>query len=244
MSVDVVYKMGHGSKHADSELRYSLRSLSKFKDLGKVFIVGHKPHWVQNVIHIPAQDCYTKNKDANLINKVLLASIHQYISDQFLNMSDDQLFVGECSLQMLSTPFYDNGLIKNTPDVRVSKWHNRLNLTLSALKDRGLPVNCYESHIPCLINKYNYADVVLRYPYGEGIGMCGNTLYYNTICASGTQIPSDWAFKTQSKINSVENLEASCNGKVFFNYADEAEGNLLFLYLQKVFPSKSIYESD
>jgi hypothetical protein len=60
--IDVVYPLGTGSVWQDNELRYSLRSLEKnFPDLGRVYVVGHKPDWLGNVEHIPFGDSQSPN---------------------------------------------------------------------------------------------------------------------------------------------------------------------------------------
>jgi hypothetical protein len=72
--IDVVYTLGTESSWQDNELRYSLRSLERnFPDLGRVWIVGHKPAWLTGVVHIPMADVHKQNKDANLIDKILAA---------------------------------------------------------------------------------------------------------------------------------------------------------------------------
>src|ERR1035438_10130107 len=116
MKVDVVYKLGSGSDNNNDELRYSLRSLSKFRDLGKVYIVGYKPDFIQNVIHIPMEDIFKSNKDANLIEKLSAAAKCPDISDCFLNMSDDQIFLAEFFYEDFIIPYFDNLVSNFRPD--------------------------------------------------------------------------------------------------------------------------------
>ena len=74
--VNVVYFLSHLSKNRDDwELRHSLRSVvSNFPDLGRVFIVGHRPAWIQGVEHLAIPDYHTRCKDANLYAKLLAAA--------------------------------------------------------------------------------------------------------------------------------------------------------------------------
>jgi len=70
--IDVVYPLGSGSAWDNNELRYSLRSLeNNLLDLGRVFVVGQRPPWLVEAVHIPMEDTHRHNKDANLIDKVL-----------------------------------------------------------------------------------------------------------------------------------------------------------------------------
>ena len=72
--IDVVYVLGTGSNWDNNEIRFSLRSLAKnLKGMGRVFVVGERPAFLQNVIHIPAKDEFNPNvnADGNIILKVL-----------------------------------------------------------------------------------------------------------------------------------------------------------------------------
>ncbi len=41
--IDLVYILGKGSKWSDNEIRFSLRSIEKYFDYRKIFIIGEKP---------------------------------------------------------------------------------------------------------------------------------------------------------------------------------------------------------
>ena len=242
--IDVVYKLGSGSKFNNEELRYSLRSLSNFKDLGKIYIVGFRPTWIQNIIHIEALDPFLTNKDCNLINKLILASQDKQITEEFLNFSDDQLLMKSCDHIDFMTPYHDNSLINFLPDQKLNRWKTRLKNTITTLQSKGLPSNCYESHIPTLINKYNYTKTVFQYNYPEGQGMCGNTLYFNTIKAQGKPLPENYATRLETLIQEIPTLESICEGRLHFNYAEASICDNLFLFLHNKFPDRSIYEKD
>ena len=72
----------------NEELRYSLRSISKFYPSNKIWIVGYKPSWIQNVNYIPVkQDCGDKWK--NSVNNIIKACESEEISNDFILMNDD-----------------------------------------------------------------------------------------------------------------------------------------------------------
>lgn len=242
MKIDVVYKLGSGSKWDNRELRYSLRSLINFKDLGRVYIVGFLPNWVQNVIHIPNPDVYLSNKDANLIQKIVLASHDRNISSEFLNFSDDQVLLKECSYTDFTAPVYDNSLIQFVQDQRLNKWKTRLKNTIRVLQEKSLSSNCYESHIPTLIDKEKYIHAVFQYNYPEGQGMCGNTLYFNTIGKIGKPLSKNCLLRLEGNCPEVSVLESSCEDKLHFNYSEATTCEDLFTFLENRFPVKSIYE--
>jgi len=202
MKVDLVYKIGKRDNDTNFELRHSIRSaVENFVDLGKIYIVGHKPDWAINVIHIPIGDPYKNNKDANLINKLLRACQEESLSQEFLNMSDDYFFLEKIGKDYFDTSIYDNEIIsKITPESKYSKWDRRLLSTLQILKEKGYEQNIYDLHMPVLIDKTKYKEVMLNYDYGWDNGYCGNTLYFNTIKKKGREV-----VKNKSKEQLIEN---------------------------------------
>ncbi len=241
MKIDVVYKLGHGSKYFDEELKYSLRSLSYFLDLGKVFIVGHRPNWITNIIYIPANDPYRNNKDANLINKLILACCHKDISDKFLNMSDDIIFLNNVNCDFFDIPIINNKHINFIPGQKLNRWHSRLKRTIDALKSSSLRFDCYEAHCPYLLDKSLFTKTMLRYDYGVDIGYCGNTLYYNTNHIIG----KDEAFKYVCPVmNGItyEKIKNESKNKLFLNFNEKGFNEDMRKFLKEKFKEQSIYE--
>lgn len=241
--IDIVYTLGNESKWDDNELRYSLRSLEKnFKILGKIYLVGHKPNWVQNIIHIQAGDPYLANKDANLISKIILACNNKELSDEFLFFSDDQIYLKEIYYEDVKTPIIDNSYLINDTTKRLNRWNLRLKRTIDKLKEQNLTWDCFEAHIPYLINKELYPKIMLNYNYGEDIGYCVNTIYFNAINSIRRENHSNEIIRINAEFNSIEVIESLCKDKTYLNYADKAINKDFKLYLQQKFPVKSKYE--
>jgi hypothetical protein len=248
--IDVVYTLGTESKCEDLELRYSLRSLSLFKDLGKVFIVGHLPKWIKRdtVIHIPAFDPYLANKDANLISKLILACFDERLSEDFLWFSDDQVLLRECDVNLFQTPLIDNIHLRRliVPGARLNRWLTRLKRSKEILIERGYKYDCYESHTPYLLNKKLYPKILLSYDYGSAEGYLGNTLYFNTLFdtldMSGIENTEQRLMKLEVEHSSVQEIELKRNSKFFLNYTDRAINKNLFVFLETLFPETSIFE--
>ena len=122
--IDVVYPLGTGSRWNDNELRYSLRSLEKnFPDLGRVWIVGHRPAWLTGVVHVAMDDVHRHNKDANLIDKIL-AACRAGVSERFVRMSDDQVFLRPVRFADMKPLHY--GDITSKSDWPAGGWWRRL----------------------------------------------------------------------------------------------------------------------
>ena len=238
--IDVVYKLGTGSRHNNTELKYSLRSLRNFLPLRKIYIIGYLPEWVQNVYFIPSGDPLLTNKDGNLINKLILASTHEEITEEFINMSDDQLFLKPCSYDDIKIPYIENKHISPPVDKRLNRWERRLQRTIEELKNKNYSTDCYESHAPCLINKNEYPKILRQYPYEVGQGLCGNTLYYNSLGVKG-QLANDSIYRLYDTIERKAFLDI-CHRSKFLNYTDDLVGDVFLSYLNDLFPEKSIYE--
>ena len=173
MPIDVMYPLSSKSSWEDNELRYSLRSMEKFfPEMGRVFVVGHRPPWLTNVVHLPAVDSYRHNKDANLITKVLLACANG-ISDTFLRCSDDQ-----CLLRLATV---DDLVPRHCGHVKCGRggWWARFVSTCRVLQSRNLPFLYYECHIPMLYDRDDFVCTVTQFPFGEGNGFTINSLYFN-----------------------------------------------------------------
>jgi len=84
--MDIVYILKEWSDNC-LELRYSLRSLKNVNHW-KVFIIGYKPDWVKNIVHIKADDPY-EIKSLNALHKINIACKDKRVSDDFVLMNDD-----------------------------------------------------------------------------------------------------------------------------------------------------------
>ena len=89
--LDFVYIVKESDKNDD--LRYSLRSIAKFYPDHRVWIVGYKPKWVQNVGYIPVKQ--TGNKWGNSVKNIIAACESKEISEDFILMNDDFFIIKE-----------------------------------------------------------------------------------------------------------------------------------------------------
>lgn len=92
MSTDIVYVLGNGSHWQDNEIRFSLRSIVKYFDVGTVFIVGEYPKWMREAVHIPYPD-ETQHKQKNVHAKLRAAIRDERVGDPFVLMNDDFYFL-------------------------------------------------------------------------------------------------------------------------------------------------------
>jgi len=239
--MDVVYpisggchgKKKLGSKWGDNELRYSLRSLEQyFANMGRVFIVGHKPEWLTNVIHIQAEDTHWRNKDANLIDKVLLAC-RSGVSPTFLRLSDDQCLLKEWD----GLKVWHMG---SAAGRQGGKWWKRMQRTCDYLQSHGRPTFFYDCHAPAPVDRETFIRVAEEADYAPPPGMCINTLYFNSV-----DIPRERMNGQKVAVHrgiGPKKLRRLAKDKLFLGYSEAGTNKWMKRFLQKRFPGKSRFE--
>lgn len=168
--MDVLYYIGDGSSHHNLELRLSLRTLEKHcKDVERVFIVGNRPEFLQNVEYFWVED---KGKwYQNAVTKTV-AAIKNGISDKFLLMNDDFFLTKDLDENY---PYYNKGDIPETPQ---NDYYKVVVNTRKYLKSIGKPYKHYGVHCPMVIDKDKYMS--LEEHFGKPMSI--RCLYGNMFC--------------------------------------------------------------
>lgn len=242
--IDVVMPLGTGCDWKEHyELKYCIRSLEKnLQGLRNIYIVGHKPSWITNVIHIPADDPLPRNKDGNIINKILLACNTKELSDNFLRISDDQMILQPSGIEELQPNH--SGCLSKIQKWRSSKWLRRLKRTYEYLKERNLPTYNYDIHIPFVVNKVQFKEVWNNVDFESDIGYCINTLFFNVSFPNMENISYIWDQKctVEKNIYPKEKIYEMLDGKRFLGYNMYGLNDHLKIVIQELFPHKSKYE--
>lgn len=174
--MDALYVIGNSSQYNNLELRLSLRSLEKnAKGLESVFIVGEKPDWIKNVVHLPVDDVYTREN--NVFRKILTACKSD-ISENFLFMNDD--FFMMKSFIMDDYPYFVNGEVVGITNP--SRYQEVQNKTLNELQSKGITrVMDYRVHCPIIFNKEKFLLLENYYKSKkmERVGYSPRLLYGN-----------------------------------------------------------------
>lgn len=184
-TIDIVYVLGTGSNWNNNEIRFSLRSIEEnLRGVGNVFIIGEKPDFIKNVIHIQHHDEYgPSNADGNIIHKILRAIQDDRLSDRFLFINDDHLILQP--IEASEVPFFHKGDLTDEtlyPEKYFCNnyWRKRLGRTRDVLKFKGLPALHFDCHTPILIDKKVFPDVVAQFDYGVNPGYTMKSIYANT----------------------------------------------------------------
>ncbi len=243
--IDIVYVLGTGSKWSDNEIRFSLRSVEKYlKGIGNIYIVGAKPDFLQNVIHVPAVDVFDPaiNADGNMTHKILLACAIPELSDNFLFMNDD--FVVLKPMVAAEIPWLHKGDMKDRPEPywKEQFYRHRLRRTFETLRDRMQTTLQYDYHAPMLMNKNDFRKVMEQYDYAEGIGLTFRSIYGNAM-----QLPAEHLTaqkKTIYKNYTYSELVRLTETAQFLGYNDQGLNRAFIYWLWKSFPEKSGFETN
>jgi hypothetical protein len=239
--IDLVYILGTGSKHANLELRYSLRSVDKFMGgIRHVYVVGHKPDFIHNVIHIPAEDPYPlpAGKDRNIIRKMIIACGIEGISDEIVFFDDDFILCDLCWAPRL--PHYYDGTLQDYADRCTTMYKETLNNTISALRTYGADKRNFNLHCPWRVDKKLFPSVMAGFNFNQHNGLAIQSIYYNMIDVLGKKMP-DLKINTRMK---YDDILIAIKDRKFFSFGDKGLNHDMERVLEYMFPQPSKYEND
>jgi hypothetical protein len=241
--MDVVYPLANASKfHDDWELRYSLRSLMLQDWVSEIYLIGHCPEWVKDVVHVPCFDPYTSCKDANIINKILLVCNDPDLTDMFLVNSDDQYFLKAINEEEL-VPVLENPsrLQEYRFKSGIHNWDKRVISTITWCRKHGYPDHIFQSHIPYCVNKHSYPVAMSKVAWGQGSEFTTH-VYLNIAMATQPQKePVGRTIRVKAHTD-AQYLRQAAKGATFLNHNDNGLTPILKNYLEEHFPNKSRWE--
>jgi hypothetical protein len=241
---DVLYVLGTGSKWNNNEIKVSLRSLEKYcGGFGKIFIVGEFPSFLSDeIIHIPSKDIFDPriNADGNIIHKVLEACKDERLSDDFLFINDDHIFMKPINIEDI--PSYHKGNIYNAILSEDNLWHRRLIRTADVLSKNGYTTYHYDCHVPMVFNKRHFIDAMSIYDYSSDIGYTIKSLYGNMVqpLNSESLTGQEGTIFKKFNINSLYNNYKECT---FLAFNDTGLCASLVNWLRDKFSQKSKWET-
>lgn len=242
--IDVVYVLGTGSGWNNNEIRFSLRALEKnLRGYRYVYVIGECPSWLRNVRHIPFKDELKQNADGNIARKVLRVCQEEDLSDSFLFINDDHIIMKP--IDAVSIPPYHKGDLKERPKSYFQEtfWRGRLFRTMNVLKEKGLSTLHYDCHVPMLIDKHLFPGTIKQFDFEQNIGYTMKSLYGNVV--HGVKAPKLDGEKVTlfKKLNTMSQLTRRVTGRQFVAFNDEGLNSIVKLWLYKVFPEPSSYET-
>lgn len=242
---DIIVPLSSGTIWHNNEVRYLIRSFVKnFPQLGKIFIVGFKPDFLKwtdpRLIHIPCDDPYRHNKDANIIYKVMKACARNDISDDFIRCSDDQLVIKPTTIDDFYPRYLNN--IFNLNVVSNNRWKRRVLHTAEILRKEKKTTFHYECHYPMIYNKKSFLQIIGKYNVFDTNGYTINTLYFNNILDEHKQL-GDIKLTIHRPILTMSDLLILLKNKTFVGYNNKGlrEG-VLKVWIESTFHQKTQFE--
>lgn len=238
--IDIVYPLGNGSKWNDNELRYSLRSVEKHLcGYRNIVIIGNKPDWLTNVTHIPFEDVH-RWKETRIALKVLKVCNDERVSNFFLFMNDDHFLTSE--FQAYEFPYYRKETLATTAQKRRFNDAYRKSLvnTYMALTKKGHLTHNFDVHCPIVYNKELFIKMFYDYPEWEetNYGYVVKSMYCNTYKIEG-ELVRDLKIGAPCSFDLLGDL---IKDREFFSIGDKVVNVDFILFMEKLYPQKSIYE--
>jgi len=241
--MDVVYVLGNGSKWKNNEIRFSLRSIEKnLSGFRNVVIVGELPDFLQNVIHIKAEDIFNpkKNADGNIITKVLAACNDSRVSDDFLFINDDHLVIQPIHVADVPPLHKGDMTTYKSGYWKLNFWRKRLRRTMEVLRSHGLSTLHFDCHTPIIFNKEKFKDIIPVFNYQDDIGYTMKSLYGNVMYPDGPFLTDQK--KTVFRNYTLSQLNKRLGTCTFMSFNDQGLNHSLKWWLMEYFPEPSSYE--
>jgi hypothetical protein len=239
--IDLVYV--YRSSNEDLELRYSLRSVDQYVPHRNVIIVGDRPDFLNNVIHIDFPDGFANvhgGKYKNVLRKIKAACEDDRVSDQFVLMNDDFFFLKDTDTIKPATNGTLADLIEYYDGNTRNQYLNALKRTQRYLRDAGIdnPLN-YAVHYPIVFDKEKCLEMIENIDWLER-PMSWRTLYGNLFEIGST--PTE-----DPKVHSPATLKEWLNSghaAEFLSISDSVALDPTFRnWIEKRFTKKSKYEN-
>lgn len=238
--IDVVIPLGTGSKHSNIELRYTLRGIENhLRGIGCIYIVGHCPGWLKNIIHLPIKefDSGAKFKEHNIFMKVLHAC--KFIKGEFLFMNDDHFLIRDFNGYAEFWPPLCEGTVLELNYNRTQDdpyWNTVFN---TAMVVGGAAKN-FDVHCPMRMFGECVENLAEEFPLEvwEKYGYLFKSLYAKTERIGGYPCID---LKFREPLKKIDILAAIQN-KAWFSLDERAMNADMMEILSELYPVKSSYE--
>lgn len=152
--MDIIIPLAKDPRHAYAELRYTLRSIDQnLSGHSNIYIIGAKPNWIHNVIHIPFEDL-PRQKAYSIFRKMLFAARHEIVSQQFISWADDTYLMEKLHVTEIKAWYHETlkDWIKKSIN---SRYCEIIKSTMKLFPD-GLFFNV---HTPCIYEKEKFKEI-------------------------------------------------------------------------------------
>lgn len=233
--IDIVIPLAK-SKIDFLDLRYCLRGIEKYVPHRNIYIIGEKPSWIKNVLHIKHEDHPNeKFKERNIYNKILKAFSVEGISDDVWFHNDDHLIIDE-----LPTPYpnYYKGALSEAIMKNTGSYKATMLRTCNFLLDNGKNTLNFDTHTPIVYNRDKFYKAFENVKFDEAFGYGIKSIYANMNDIKG-EFMEDCKLRTKLTLQEVESIT---EGKHIVSCTDAPMKYGLGEYLKNKFMTKSKFE--
>lgn len=250
------------SEDKNDDLRMALRSIEKHMTSEvNVVLVGEAPDWInlKEVAVVPFQNVVTEGfrKAGNAWFRMRAILAAEEISEDFILMHDDMVFLKETSAEDVAKLVYAINTMETKPEPN-GKHAQLIHRTMVALKKQGASTYNFENHSPRMFNKGKIRLLRPKYKAKQN-RLLLSTLYFNEyleeLIQTKTKKPkmfkkgdhvkagfygevSDYSHPSSTE----EEVLKSMKQKRFANWNDAGLTDALKTVLEGLFPDKSKFE--
>jgi hypothetical protein len=234
--IDIVIPHNQSSRWECNELRYTLRSFEMhFELIGNVYIIGHKPSFLQNVIHIPFRE-KSMYPAINIYQKLKLACETKEVSGAFIYAADDHFLQWQ---YVYDAAYYHGDLENRLCDPGEPIYNRTIRNTLEHLISSAEPrIKNFDAHTPMMMGKTNFLAAMSQVDWEKPWGYCIKSLYGNHSDLMGAPIESDGKIRASK---SYDYLRGFIKDKVCLSSGPDFNDDFKKL-LNELYPNKSKYE--
>lgn len=233
---DILIPLGNGSGWQNNELRYALRTIEQYgSGFDRLFIVGEKPDFLKNFIHIPYKEAY--GPALNTLCKILHAFEKSDISDNVIFTYDDNYLIKPVNLS--EYPTYWRRELSDKP-LRDGSYWTGLAHTKKILDGLNKPCKDFSVHCPIILNRQKFLemrplwDKVIKEQQPIGV----RALYCNYHNIEGVKL-KDLKYTIAGDANTIEFYQKD---RDVFSISDLSLLKGMDKYLEQRYPYKSRWE--
>lgn len=234
--IDVVIPLGKGSTSANNELRFCLRSIEQFLEgYRNIYIIGQKPKFLKNVIHIEHDEYHPKSN--NIFDKIKRACECGEISDNFILFNDDYFLVEKVDAPTYFNYYSDDALKEALSRPKADPYRRLVDDTIKLL---GKDMAYADIHCPIRINK----EIFLSQPYNRKTehGLLVKSTYLHWLNKNKLVSYTNRQDPILRKPHTRQKIEDMLVTTDMISIHDEAINNDFIEWIEAMFPYHSRYE--
>lgn len=256
--MDVFYIFSH-SKHADEELRFSLRSVAEHLPwIRKVWIFGSRPEWISEdrtiIEHVShnkvAWITGIKTPVKNMFHLLYLAALLPELTSEFLLFCDDYILLKPLDEEMArrQRTVQDLNLVKSrgTGRYKAALWR-----TFDQLKRMNYSGLNYEVHVPVHLKKdwilgavQEFRDFMTEDRFYGMLSQISILNYAEKLTGfQPIMLREEGTYAGfHHKPFPHEEIVEKCTDRLFLNFDDHAYAPSMKQFLNELFPNHCMYE--